>query len=95
VVNGQASDTFAPTPPGITARLRPTLDGDTVHYAAKFSISTRPAPGDAARTTTQELAHSGDASLNKPVVFELGTGENNHRLLAWMVFHRIESSPQQ
>jgi signal peptidase I len=95
VVQGTAKDAFAPTPTGVTARLRPTLDGDTVHYAAKFTLSSSTDPGDAARTTTQELAHSGDASLNKPVVFELGTGENNPRLLAWMVFHRIESSPQQ
>jgi serine/threonine protein kinase/signal peptidase I len=94
VVNGETKDAFAPTPTGVTARLRPTLDGDTVHYAAKFSISTRPNPDDAGRTAIQEFTHAGDAPLDKPVVFEVGTAENGKRSLAWLVFHK-GSTPQQ
>jgi serine/threonine protein kinase len=92
VVQGATKDALAPSPTGVTARLRPTLDGDTVHYAVKFTISTRPTVGDAGRTATQELAHYGDAQLDKPVVFEVGMVENGKRSLAWMVFHRGEKT---
>jgi hypothetical protein len=92
VVRGETKDTFAPTPTGVTARLRPTLDGDTVHYAVKSTISKHPAPRDASRTAIQEFTHSGDALLDKPVVFEVGTSETGNRLLAWMVFHRGEKT---
>jgi hypothetical protein len=90
VVNGATKDSFATTPTGVTARLRPTLDGETVHYAAKFTISARSNPGDAERTTIHEFSQNGDAQLGKPVVFEVGLPDvkGNH-LLAWMVFHRV------
>jgi len=93
VVRGATKDAFTPTPTGVTARLRPTLAGDTVHYEVKFTISTHPAPGAAARTTIQEFTRSGDAPLDKPVVFEVGTAENGKRSLAWMVFRRVENTP--
>jgi hypothetical protein len=92
VVNGATKDPFAPTPTGVSARLRPTLDGETVHYAAKFTISTRPTPDDA-HTDIREFTHAGDAPLGKPEVFEVGTGEKGNHLLAWMVFHKVESTP--
>jgi len=31
--------------------------------------------------------------LDKPVVFDVGTGEKGNHLLAWMVFHKVESTP--
>jgi hypothetical protein len=86
VVNGATKDSFATTPTGVTARLRPTLDGETVHYAAKFTISTRQTPNDPTRTEIREFTHVGDASLDRPVVFDVGTGEIGKRSLAWMVF---------
>ncbi|MGA2615986.1 MAG: protein kinase [Thermoguttaceae bacterium] len=91
-VSGTAADALAPAPTGVTAHLRPTLDGETVHYAVKLSISLRQPPGQDERTTVQELAHSGDARLDQPVVIDVGKGDKGRRLLAWMVFHRVKDA---
>lgn len=91
-VSGKAADALAPAPTGVTAHLRPTLDGETVHYAVKLSISLRQPPGQDERTTVQELAHSGDARLDQPVVIDIGKGDKGHRLLVWLVFRRVEKA---
>ncbi len=92
-MGGLAQDALAPTPAGVSALLRPTLDGTTVHYAVKLSMRARRSSGkEGERTAIQEYTHSGDAVLDQPVVFDVGTGENGKRLLAWMVFHRREKA---
>ena len=89
----KAPNDFVPTPTGVTARLRPTLDGETVHYFAKLSVRTREFTGEeAARTAIQEFTQSGDAKLDKPFVFDVGTGENGKRLLGWLVFHKWKNA---
>src|SRR5439155_7967811 len=93
VVSGTAADALAPTPTGVTAWLRPTLDGETVHYAVKLSVRVRQNPDDAERTTVQELTHSGDARLDQPVIVDIGKGEKGRRFLAWMIFHRGKNTP--
>lgn len=97
VLSGSATDAFAPTPTGVSARLRPTLEGETVHYAVKLSVRSRQPSGKEGgeRTAIQEFTHSGDAALHKPVVFDVGTGDNSKRLLAWMIFHRGEKATSQ
>ncbi|MGA2066699.1 MAG: protein kinase [Thermoguttaceae bacterium] len=92
-VSGTATDALAPAPTGVTAHLRPTLDGETVHYAVKLSVSRRQPPGQDKRTTVQELAHSGDARLDQPVVIDVGKGDKGRRLLVWLVFRRVGNAP--
>jgi hypothetical protein len=94
VMSGATKDPLAPTPTGVTARLRPTLNGETVHYAAKLSVRTREFTGEeAARTAIQEFTQSGDAPLDKHVLFDVGSTKDGRRLLGWMVFHEGNNSP--
>ena len=92
-VRSYATDALATTPTGVRARLRPTLDGETVHYALKLSVSIRRNPNDAGRSTTQEFTHRGDARLDQPVIVDIGEGDKGRRLLARMVFHRGKEIP--
>jgi hypothetical protein len=81
------ADALATTPHGIIGRVRPFLDGETVHYAFKFSLSKPSASLDAGRTEVQETVRNGNARLNQPLLLDLGIGEKGRRQLVWMVFH--------
>jgi hypothetical protein len=78
--------------PTLKVRLRSTFDGQTVHYTARFSIISQQTSDDGARTTTHELNHSGDATLDQPQMVEIGQGADQRRYLAWIVFRQGEMS---
>jgi hypothetical protein len=82
---------IAPMLTGITARVRPTLDGETVHYS--LSVRVRLTPYDVDRATFQESVHNGDAQLDRPAIVDIGKGETGRRLLARMVFLRSGTAP--
>ena len=94
VLSGTAGDASS-KPTGVTAWLRPTLDGETVHYAMKLSVRVRQNPADAERTTVQELTSSGDAKLDLPVVVDIGKTNKGRRYLAWMVFRRADTPAER
>ena len=73
--------------------LRPTLEGDTVHYQIKLALRLRGTAGEAAVTSVQELVKKGDTPLGKPVIADFGTGHEGRRLLARMVFDRGQDTP--
>jgi len=93
VTSKEAADTFSPPATGVKAWVRCDLDGETVHYAVKLSVSTRQTPADAERTTIKEFTHKGDAKIDQPVAIEIGKGDDGRHFIAQMVFHHGKDAP--
>src|SRR5205814_1801786 len=86
--SSKATNASSPPPTGVIAWVRPTLDGETIHYVVKISVRVRQNPEDAERTIVQELTHSGDARLDQPVFVDIGKTDRGHRYVARLLFRR-------
>ena len=60
--------------PAMAKGQRPLLDGETVHYTVKLSVSVAEKSSDGLRTTVHDLC-SGDARLDQPVVLIVEAGQ--------------------
>ena len=73
--------------------LRPALEGDTVHYSIKASITRAREPEDHEHSITQEVTRTGDAKPGQPVFLDAGTGAKGRRVLIRIVFSKAEPLP--
>jgi len=82
---GEPGGELAPTPKGIKARLLPTLNGNTVHYVIKLTLSKKV---DDEHSITWEFSTNGDVVLGKTKIFEINKGEKSNPMLGCITFHR-------
>ena len=75
-------------------KVRPTLDGDIIHYVASSSIRKSQLEGADEHTSTNDVTRKGDTKLDTPTILDIATLPGGGRGLVQIVFVRAAPVPE-